>query len=66
MRLSKVLDLMAVGPSPFFDVSLQGPRYCPSIESKVVRFTGKDHHVVWLEPEGYDSGESYLTSFLCC
>ncbi len=36
-----------------------GPRYCPSIEDKVVRFAEKDRHQVFLEPEGLDSGEIY-------
>jgi tRNA uridine 5-carboxymethylaminomethyl modification enzyme len=34
---------------------VRGPRYCPSIEAKIVRFN-KPSHVVWLEPEGYDTG----------
>ncbi len=36
-----------------------GPRYCPSIEDKVVRFADKERHQVFLEPEGYDSLEVY-------
>jgi tRNA uridine 5-carboxymethylaminomethyl modification enzyme len=37
-----------------------GPRYCPSIEDKIVKFAGKDRHQIFLEPEGLDSGEIYL------
>lgn len=36
-----------------------GPRYCPSIEDKVVRFADKDHHQIFIEPEGLDSREFY-------
>jgi len=38
----------------------QGPRYCPSIEDKVVRFSEKPRHLIFLEPEGWDSEEIYV------
>ena len=37
-----------------------GPRYCPSIEDKVVRFEGRDSHQIFIEPEGLDTEEMYL------
>lgn len=40
-----------------------GPRYCPSIEDKVVRFADKERHQLFLEPEGYDTEEMYVQGF---
>ena len=40
-----------------------GPRYCPSIEDKVVRFSEKDHHQLFLEPEGTENPEVYVNGF---
>ncbi|MGQ0812227.1 MAG: tRNA uridine-5-carboxymethylaminomethyl(34) synthesis enzyme MnmG [Nitrospiraceae bacterium] len=47
--------------SPLFNgvIASVGPRYCPSIEDKVVRFSDKDRHQVFIEPEGLDSDEFY-------
>ncbi|KAF8599972.1 glucose-inhibited division protein A subfamily [Ceratobasidium sp. AG-I] len=39
--------------------TVKGPRYCPSLEAKVMRFTEKTGHIVWLEPEGFDSDLIY-------
>ncbi|KAH7046929.1 mitochondrial translation optimization protein [Linnemannia elongata] len=39
--------------------TVKGPRYCPSIESKIMRFTTKEAHTIWLEPEGYDNDVIY-------
>ncbi len=40
-----------------------GPRYCPSIEDKVVRFADKERHQIFLEPEAYDTDEIYVQGF---
>ncbi len=47
--------------SPLYQGAIAGtgPRYCPSIEDKIVRFADKDRHQIYLEPEGIDSGEVY-------
>lgn len=51
--------------SPLFNGQIQsiGPRYCPSIETKIVTFADKDQHQLFLEPEGVDSNEYYVNGF---
>ncbi|MBQ8968488.1 MAG: tRNA uridine-5-carboxymethylaminomethyl(34) synthesis enzyme MnmG [Bacteroidaceae bacterium] len=51
--------------SPLYNGQIQsiGPRYCPSIETKLVTFADKDQHQLFLEPEGLDTQEYYLNGF---
>jgi len=45
--------------------TVKGPRYCPSLESKVIKFGHRDQHVVWLEPEGFDNDVIYPNGISC-
>jgi tRNA uridine 5-carboxymethylaminomethyl modification enzyme len=60
-------DILQTGfnDSPMFDGTIQstGPRYCPSIETKLVTFSEKDSHHLFLEPEGEDTIEYYLNGY---
>ncbi len=51
--------------SPMFDGTIEsiGPRYCPSIEDKIVTFSDKEQHQLFLEPEGLDTVEYYINGF---
>ena len=51
--------------SPMFTGKIKGigPRYCPSIEDKIVRFEEKERHQIFLEPEGYDTDIVYVNGF---
>lgn len=62
-----VHDALELGfeDSPMYNGTIQstGPRYCPSIESKLVTFSEKDKHQLYLEPEGETTNEYYLNGF---
>ena len=64
---TKVHEIIKSGfeNSPLFDGTIigLGPRYCPSIETKLVTFADKEQHQLFLEPEGEDSLEYYLNGF---
>jgi tRNA uridine 5-carboxymethylaminomethyl modification enzyme len=64
---AEVHDILRTGfdRSPMFTGRIQGrgPRYCPSIEDKIERFADKDHHQIFVEPEGWDTVETYINGF---
>jgi tRNA uridine 5-carboxymethylaminomethyl modification enzyme len=63
----EVHDILRTGfdRSPMFSGRIKGvgPRYCPSIEDKIDRFADKDRHQVFVEPEGWDTVETYINGF---
>ncbi len=64
---SEVHDILKTGfdKSPMFSGRIQGlgPRYCPSIEDKIDRFSQRDRHQIFVEPEGWNTVEVYVNGF---
>lgn len=56
-----ILDNLDKAPMYNGAIDSTGPRYCPSIEDKVVKFNEKDSHHLFLEPEGFDTAEVYIS-----
>jgi tRNA uridine 5-carboxymethylaminomethyl modification enzyme len=63
----RIRDLVRrhIGQSPLFNGQIKGigPRYCPSLEDKIMRFPDRERHQVYLEPEGLDVDEIYVNGF---
>jgi len=63
----RVRDLVRsnIAKSPLFNGQIQGigPRYCPSLEDKIMRFPDRERHQIYLEPEGLDVDEIYVNGF---
>ena len=63
----RVRDLVRsnIGQSPLFNGQIKGigPRYCPSLEDKIMRFPDRERHQIYLEPEGLDVDEIYVNGF---
>jgi tRNA uridine 5-carboxymethylaminomethyl modification enzyme len=63
----RVRDLVRrnISKSPLFNGQIQGigPRYCPSLEDKIIRFPDRERHQIYLEPEGLDVPEIYVNGF---
>jgi tRNA uridine 5-carboxymethylaminomethyl modification enzyme len=63
----RVRDLVrgAIDQSPLFNGQIQGigPRYCPSLEDKIMRFPDRERHQIYLEPEGMEADEIYVNGF---
>ncbi len=57
---SFIRDNLEFSPMYSGQIKSTGPRYCPSIEDKVVRFAERERHQIFIEPEGYDTNEMYL------
>src|SRR4029077_20057580 len=64
---SEVYEILKTGfeKSPMFQGRIQGigPRYCPSIEDKINRFSERDRHQLFVEPEGFNTIEIYVNGF---
>jgi tRNA uridine 5-carboxymethylaminomethyl modification enzyme len=67
---TKTADLIRanIHKSPMYSGVIEGigPRYCPSIEDKIVKFSDKERHQIFLEPEGIETDEIYVNGFSTC